>query len=163
MSLPGKCSHFLFIQLLPKPAFLKMPYRTIYFSGYPNNLANSIQEINLNIFECEMLRLLSYRSNKPLTSFSSRLYSALKKEDLNIPSFYESVEIFFDEAASLLGKVSPATLAHLKATDSSLTFTFPIERADGKTEIIMGYRVQHSKHRMPVKGGIVKYYKLTTN
>ena len=71
------------------------------------------------------------------------------------PSFYECVEVFFDEAASLLGNVSPATLAHLKAPDSSLTFTFPIERADGKTEIVMGYRVQHSKHRMPCKGGIV--------
>ena len=71
-----------------------------------------------------------------------------------IPSFYECVEVFFDEAAALLGNVSPATLAHLKAPDSSLTFTFPIERADGKTEIVMGYRVQHSKHRMPVKGGI---------
>lgn len=70
-----------------------------------------------------------------------------------VPSFNESVEMFFDEAAALLGNVSPATLAHLKAPDSSLTFTFPIERADGKTEIIMGYRVQHSKHRMPVKGG----------
>jgi glutamate dehydrogenase/leucine dehydrogenase len=82
-----------------------------------------------------------------------RLYSAFQKEDPNIPSFYESVEMFFDQAAALLGKVSPATLAHLKAPDSSLTFTFPIERTDGKTEIIMGYRVQHSTHRMPVKGG----------
>lgn len=69
------------------------------------------------------------------------------------PSFYEAVEHYFDQAAAHMKHVSPATLAHLKAPDSSLTFTFPIERSDGKTEIILGYRVQHSKHRMPVKGG----------
>lgn len=83
---------------------------------------------------------------------ASRRYSTTNNGN-GVPSFYECVGMFFDDAAKLLGNVSPATLAHLKAPDSSLTFTFPIERSDGKTEIIMGYRVQHSKHRMPVKGG----------
>jgi glutamate dehydrogenase/leucine dehydrogenase len=105
-----------------------------------------------------MLRSFCSGRSRLNSLFCSRFFSALKKEDQNIPSFYESVEMFFDEAAALLGKVSPATLAHLKAPDSSLTFTFPIERADGKTEIIMGYRVQHSKHRMPVKGGILFFF-----
>lgn len=68
----------------------------------------------------------------------------------------------------------------MKATDSVLSITFPIEREDGSFEIIRGYRVgcgsrvlplpqsnfvtyanrhanfkaQHSRHRAPVKGGI---------
>jgi hypothetical protein len=112
------------------------------------------RENNINKF-IEMLRSLLNKGSKHSLLLHVRAYSAFKKEDINIPSFYESVEIFFDEAAALLAKVSPATLAHLKAPDSSLTFTFPIERADGKTEIIMGYRVQHSKHRLPSKGGII--------
>lgn len=61
--------------------------------------------------------------------------------------------MYFDEASKLSG-ISQATIAHIKAPDTSLTFTFPIEKSDGTTEIITGYRVHHSKHRMPMKGGI---------
>lgn len=80
--------------------------------------------------------------------------------------------IYFDQA-SKLANISPATLAHIKTPDTALTFTFPIEvshvvlsagqssihvslekKADGSTEIITGYRVHHSRHRMPMKGGI---------
>lgn len=50
--------------------------------------------------------------------------------------------------------ISPATLAHIRAPDTSISFTFPIEKRDGSVEIITGYRVHHSRHRMPVKGGI---------
>ncbi len=32
--------------------------------------------------------------------------------------------------------------------------SFPIEREDGSFDIIRAYRAQHSRHRMPVKGGI---------
>lgn len=75
------------------------------------------------------------------------------------PSFLQSVEIFYDRAASLLTTVSPATLAHVRAIDSTLSFTFPIQKRDGSTEIITGYRVHHSKHKLPVKGGI-RYAKI---
>ena len=87
------------------------------------------------------------------------------------PSFYECVEMYFDRAAKHLRSVSPATIAHIRAPDTSLTFTFPIEvrvyvcvvyshlkkqnkKKDGSVEVINGYRVHHSRHRMPVKGGI---------
>lgn len=120
-----------------------------------------------NSFHLMLLVNNIYRHHQRLVAklnvrvLTPRCYSSARNENGSrsnggsmMPSFYESVGIFFDEAAALLSNVSPATLAHLRAPDSSLTFTFPIERADGKTEIIMGYRVQHSKHRMPVKGGI---------
>lgn len=35
--------------------------------------------------------------------------------------------MYFDEAAKLLTSISPATIAHIKAVDTSLSFTFPIQ------------------------------------
>ncbi|KAI8091033.1 uncharacterized protein B0P05DRAFT_528470 [Gilbertella persicaria] len=69
------------------------------------------------------------------------------------PSFLQSVEKYYDHAANL-SEVQPHTLAHLRAVDSVLRVTFPIEVESGKYEVIEGYRAQHSRHRLPVKGGI---------
>lgn len=65
----------------------------------------------------------------------------------------ESVEIYFDKAAKYSGIPQPA-LAHIKAPDSTLSVTFPIQKADGTTEVIQAYRCQHSRHKTPTKGGI---------
>ncbi|CAO3684658.1 unnamed protein product [Rhizopus stolonifer] len=69
------------------------------------------------------------------------------------PTFLQSVENYYDHAASL-SDVQTHTLAHLRAVDSVLRVTFPIEVENGKYEVIEGYRAQHSRHRLPVKGGI---------
>ncbi|KAL1922359.1 uncharacterized protein VTP21DRAFT_9898 [Calcarisporiella thermophila] len=71
----------------------------------------------------------------------------------NEPSFLKSVDSYFEKAAKL-SNVSPKTLAHMKAVDSVLSVTFPIETDDNKVVMIEGYRAQHSRHRLPVKGGI---------
>ncbi|EGF84115.1 hypothetical protein BATDEDRAFT_34107 [Batrachochytrium dendrobatidis JAM81] len=67
------------------------------------------------------------------------------------PNFLQSVEIFFERAAKH-SNVSKEALAHIKRTDGILSVTFPIELPDGTTEIVQGYRAQHSRHRTPVKG-----------
>ncbi|SAM00442.1 hypothetical protein [Absidia glauca] len=69
------------------------------------------------------------------------------------PTFLQSVESYYDQAAKI-SNVNPGTLSHLRAVDSLLRVTFPIELGDGKYEVIEGYRAQHSRHRLPVKGGI---------
>ncbi|KAI7874102.1 glutamate dehydrogenase [Lichtheimia hyalospora FSU 10163] len=69
------------------------------------------------------------------------------------PHFLESVEMYYDRAAKL-SNVSAGTLGHIRAVDSVLSVTFPIQMDDGSTEVIEGYRAQHSRHRLPVKGGI---------
>ncbi|ORX61442.1 glutamate dehydrogenase [Hesseltinella vesiculosa] len=69
------------------------------------------------------------------------------------PSFLKSVEDYFDTAANASG-IKAGTLSHLRAVDAVLRVTFPIELSNGKTEVIEGYRAQHSRHRLPVKGGI---------
>ncbi|KAG0337749.1 glutamate dehydrogenase [Podila horticola] len=69
------------------------------------------------------------------------------------PGFLSSVEMFYDRAAKLSG-VSEKTLTAIKAVDSVLSVKFPIE-IDADTHIIVeGYRAQHSRHRLPSKGGI---------
>lgn len=71
--------------------------------------------------------------------------------DLN---FLQSVQVYFDRAAKHSG-VCEDTIAHIKATDCILSITFPVTNTKtGKVEIIEAYRAQHSRHRMPVKGGI---------
>jgi glutamate dehydrogenase (NAD(P)+) len=72
---------------------------------------------------------------------------------LNEPNFLASVEHYFNEAAKH-ANVSPATLAHIKSTDGVLSVTFPIQLPDGSSQVIQGYRAQHSRHKTPCKGGI---------
>ncbi|KAJ1655417.1 NADP-dependent glutamate dehydrogenase [Dispira simplex] len=69
------------------------------------------------------------------------------------PSFLQSVELFFDRAAKV-SNVHPKTLSHIKAVDCVLSVSFPIEIDEDNHQIIHGYRAQHSRHRLPAKGGI---------
>lgn len=49
----------------------------------------------------------------------------------------QSVEKYYDHAAGL-SEVQTHTLAHLRAVDSVLRVTFPIEVENGKYEVIEG-------------------------
>ncbi|KAJ2780879.1 NADP-dependent glutamate dehydrogenase [Coemansia javaensis] len=68
------------------------------------------------------------------------------------PKFLTAVGMYFDRAAKH-SNASAEVLKHIKSTDSVLSVTFPMEK-DGKTVMIRGYRSQHSRHRLPCKGGI---------
>ncbi|KAJ1953929.1 NADP-dependent glutamate dehydrogenase [Linderina pennispora] len=85
----------------------------------------------------------------PARSHSTTGYQAT--ED-NEPKFLQAVGMYFDRAAKY-SNATAETLKHIKATDSVLSVTFPVEK-DGKTVMIRGYRSQHSRHRLPCKGGI---------
>ncbi|KAJ1927763.1 NADP-dependent glutamate dehydrogenase [Tieghemiomyces parasiticus] len=69
------------------------------------------------------------------------------------PQFLESVGMFFDRAAKV-SNVHPKTLAHIRAVDCVLSVSFPIEIDENNYRIVHGYRAQHSRHRLPAKGGI---------
>lgn len=68
-------------------------------------------------------------------------------------SFFQSVERSFDKAA-LFTKFDPGILEQIKACNSVLQMRFPIKRDNGSIEVIEAYRVQHSHHKTPCKGGI---------
>ena len=68
-------------------------------------------------------------------------------------SFFEDVNQFVDKAAMHTGH--PAGLIRqIKMCNSIYKFNFPIKLEDGTYQVLEGYRVQHSQHKMPTKGGI---------
>ena len=68
-------------------------------------------------------------------------------------SFFESVEKSFDKAAEFT-KWDKGLLEQIKACNSVYSMKFPVKMDDGRIEVIEAYRVQHSQHKTPCKGGI---------
>src|ERR1700712_1635460 len=68
-------------------------------------------------------------------------------------SFFQSVEKSFDKAAKFTS-FDPGILEQIKACNSVYQMRFPLKRDDGSVEVIEAYRVQHSHHKAPCKGGI---------
>ncbi len=67
-------------------------------------------------------------------------------------SFYESVELYFEKAASST-KIDRSLLDQIKGCNSIYAMNFPV-KIGKKIEVIEAYRVQHSHHKLPCKGGI---------
>ena len=68
-------------------------------------------------------------------------------------SFFQSVEKSFDKAAKFT-KWDLGILEQIKACNSVYQMRFPIKRDNASIEVIEAYRVQHSQHKSPCKGGI---------
>jgi glutamate dehydrogenase (NAD(P)+) len=68
-------------------------------------------------------------------------------------SFFHSVLAAFDEAASYT--TYPAGLLdQIKHCNSVYEFHFPLVRDNGAIEMVHAFRVEHSQHKLPGKGGI---------
>ncbi|MCS6991577.1 MAG: Glu/Leu/Phe/Val dehydrogenase [Chitinophagales bacterium] len=73
-------------------------------------------------------------------------------------SFFRNVERYFDKAAAFLN-YDTGLLNQIKACNSVYQMRFPVVVEDKKTgkqsvQVIEAYRVQHSQHKVPCKGGI---------
>lgn len=68
-------------------------------------------------------------------------------------SFFQSVEKSFDKAARFT-KWDKGILEQIKACNSVYQMRFPVKLDNGEIEVIEAYRVQHSQHKSPCKGGI---------
>ncbi|HEY6505195.1 MAG TPA: Glu/Leu/Phe/Val dehydrogenase [Chitinophagaceae bacterium] len=68
-------------------------------------------------------------------------------------SFFGAVEKSFDKAAKFT-KWEKGILEQIKACNAVYQMRFPVKRDDGSVEVIEAYRVQHSQHKTPCKGGI---------
>ena len=67
-------------------------------------------------------------------------------------SFFDSVSRSFDKAAKFT-KWDPGILEQIKECNAVYQMRFPVRIGD-KIEVIEAYRVQHSHHKLPCKGGI---------
>ncbi|MCP4438928.1 MAG: Glu/Leu/Phe/Val dehydrogenase [Aureispira sp.] len=67
-------------------------------------------------------------------------------------SFFEGVEKYFEKAAPMTN-LPEGLLEQIKGCNSVYRMKFPV-RMDGDIKVIEAYRVQHSNHRSPTKGGI---------
>jgi len=67
-------------------------------------------------------------------------------------SFFQGVERNFDKASKYT-RFESGILEQIKACNSVYRMKFPVRIGD-KIEVIEAYRVQHSHHKLPCKGGI---------
>ena len=80
-------------------------------------------------------------------------------KDLQQHSFFQNVEYYFDRAAEYT-KLPKGLLEQIKACNSVYQMRFPV-KVGNEYQVIEAYRVQHSHHRIPTKGGI--RYSLAVN
>ncbi len=67
-------------------------------------------------------------------------------------SFFDSVNVYFDRAAEHTG-LPPGLLQQIKVCNAVFQINFPV-KIKGEVKVIEAYRVLHSHHRTPTKGGI---------
>lgn len=72
---------------------------------------------------------------------------------LKEPDLLDQVHLFFENAAEMT-KIPKEHLEYIRKASSVLTFKIPLQRDTGEFEMLEGYRVHHSFHRMPCKGGL---------
>src|SRR5436190_19121412 len=68
-------------------------------------------------------------------------------------SFFNAVTRSFDKAA-VYTHWDHGILEQIKACNAVFLIRFPVKREDGNVEVVEAYRVQHSHHKTPCKGGI---------
>ena len=72
----------------------------------------------------------------------------------NVPyNFFQSVERSFDKAAKFTSWDN-GILQQIRQCNSVYQMRFPIKRESGEIVTLEAYRVQHSHHKTPCKGGI---------
>lgn len=76
----------------------------------------------------------------------------ITKNELAELSFSQSVSYYFDKAAPFT-KAPVGLLSQIKACNSIYKMNFPVKFGN-EIKVVEAYRVQHSHHRMPTKGGI---------
>lgn len=88
------------------------------------------------------------KTNGQETNGVSRLNSMISSE----PSFFRTVERYFNRAAAH-AEFPAGILNQIRACNSVYMVRFPV-RIGEDVQVFTGWRVQHSHHRLPTKGGI---------
>ena len=67
--------------------------------------------------------------------------------------FFEQVNKNFDKAADYT-RFDKGILSQIKMCNTVYHVSFPLRRDNGSVEVVEGWRVEHSHHKTPTKGGI---------
>ncbi|HKL18629.1 MAG TPA: Glu/Leu/Phe/Val dehydrogenase dimerization domain-containing protein, partial [Halalkalibaculum sp.] len=67
--------------------------------------------------------------------------------------FFDQVNKAFDKAARY-SRFDTGLLNQIKICNSVYRFSFPLKKDNGDIEVLDGWRVEHSHHKVPTKGGI---------
>ena len=70
-----------------------------------------------------------------------------------IHRFFTDVSRTFDRAATF-GDHPRGLLDQIKRCNAVYRFDFPVRQSDGTLQVVRAWRVEHSHHRLPLKGGI---------
>ena len=68
-------------------------------------------------------------------------------------TFFEQVNRYFADAARFT-TYPEGLLEQIRRCNGVYRFDFPLRRPNGRIEVIRAWRVEHSQHKLPVKGGI---------
>ncbi len=68
-------------------------------------------------------------------------------------SFWDQVKRAFNRAAAFTDH-DPTLLRQIRECNSVYHLNFPVRRDDGSIEVVSAWRVEHSHHKLPTKGGI---------
>ena len=68
-------------------------------------------------------------------------------------SFFKGIEKYFEQAAPFTD-FPKGILQQIKSCNAVLRLQIPLKKSNGDIEVIEAYRIQHSNHRLPTKGGI---------
>jgi hypothetical protein len=74
----------------------------------------------------------------------------LWKEPDGEPRFLDMIKGYFEQAGQCMD-FDDGELERITGCDAVIRVSFPFRRDDGRTEVVSGYRAQHSHHRLPVK------------
>ena len=67
--------------------------------------------------------------------------------------FFSDLSTTFDRAAAFSGHPA-GLLDQIKRCNAVFRFDFPVRQSDGGLQVVRAWRVEHSHHRLPLKGGI---------
>jgi len=71
----------------------------------------------------------------------------------NESDLLDQVHLFFDDVSEKI-EINKGYLDFIKKAASVLTFKLPLQRDNGELEVLEAYRVHHSFHNSPCKGGL---------
>jgi glutamate dehydrogenase (NAD(P)+) len=74
-------------------------------------------------------------------------------QTVDASSFFQNVLVYFDRAAPHTG-LDTDLLDQVKFCNAVYRMRFPVRRDDGGITVVEAYRVEHSHHRLPTKGGV---------